>query len=328
MSGVYKVDNKLVTIICPVYNEEESIPIFYDRVRQAIAPLLSSYRFELLFTNNRSHDRTLATILALRESDPSVQALTLSRNFGYQASVMAGMRHANGDAIIVIDVDCEDPPELIPVFIEEWQRGYDLVYGDRKKRSESYAVQLARLAFYRLNRLLADSEIILDMAEFALISKRMREVMLANRSTFPFLRAEAGYAGFERKGISYKRQPRVRGTTHYNFFGMAKFAIAGILSSSTFPLRLVAYLCAPLLLLNLLLAALDLASSLEKAFHLLIIVDLLYLVFCCACIAIYLARDYKNGVARPIFIVDWEKSALNQSDEYWITDHEQTHLGA
>ncbi len=109
------MERKLVTVICPVYNEEESIPIFYERFNHAVAPLRSNYRFELLFTNNRSSDGTLEVIHELRANDPAVQVLTFSRNFGYQASVTAGLRHAEGDAVIVIDVDCEDPPELIPL---------------------------------------------------------------------------------------------------------------------------------------------------------------------------------------------------------------------
>ncbi len=305
------MENKLITVICPVFNEEESIPIFYERFNRAVAPLRSDYRFELLFTNNRSKDGTLQIIRELRAQDPAVQVLTFSRNFGYQASVSAGMRHAAGDAIVVIDVDCEDPPEMIPRFVEEWRNGFDLVYGDRKKRTEFYGVHLLRLLFYRLNRLLADNDIILDMAEFALFTRRIRDAMLDNRSTFPFLRAEAGFAGFERKGIPYQRQPRVRGTTHYNFLGMTKFAVAGMLSSSTFPLRVTAYLCAPVVMANLILCVLDFSDTWAKAFHLLVTTDLLYVVGAIAFLAIYLARDYKNGAARPLFIVDWELSELN-----------------
>jgi len=104
----------VVSIICPVYNEEQAIPLFYERLTSAVSPLSERYEFELIFTNNRSTDGTLDIIRALREKDLSVQVLTLSRNFGYQASVLAGITHAAGDAIVVIDVDCEDPPEMIP----------------------------------------------------------------------------------------------------------------------------------------------------------------------------------------------------------------------
>ena len=111
---------KLISIICPVFNEEQCIPTFYKRLQAALAPLHHCYDFELIFTNNRSTDRTLEVIRDLRQRDPSVQVLTLSRNFGYQASVLAGLRHACGEGIVVIDVDCEDPPEMIPQLIAEW----------------------------------------------------------------------------------------------------------------------------------------------------------------------------------------------------------------
>ena len=307
-------DRKLISIICPVFNEEESIPLFYDRLQTAINGLREKYNFELIFTNNHSTDRTLETILNLRKKDTDVQVLTLSRNFGYQASITAGLRHASGSAVIIIDADCEDPPEMIPKFISEWENNYDIVYGKREKRSEFYGMHLARKAFYRLNRLIADSEIILDMAEFSLMSAHVRDAILDNRSTYPFLRTEVAYTGFKRKAISYKRQPRIRGKTNYNFVQMTKFAVGGILSSSTFPLRLAAYLCIPLILVNLLLMFLDFWTGSKNAFRILVSLDCLYVVFFTASICIYLARIYKDGVQRPIYVIDWGNSVMNNKN--------------
>jgi len=287
----------------------------------------------LIFTNNRSQDRTLDVILELRRQDASVEVLTFSRNFGYQASVMAGLRHAVGAAIIVIDVDCEDPPSMIPQFIGEWENGCDIVYGERVDRPESLALKTARKLFYRLNRLVSDSDIILDMAEFALISNRVRDLMLSNRSTFPFLRTETAFVGFDRKGIAYKRHPRLRGKTHYNFIGMTQFAIGGILSSSTFLLRVVTYAAIPLAALNALLLYLDLFQDRVKAFHLLVALDFQFAIFCLTSLAIYLARNYKNGVDRPLFIVDWNKSILNEHvgtpprNFTWTTNNENRAVG-
>src|SRR5271157_634627 len=270
---------KRVSIVCPVFNEEEAVPLFYERMQKAITPLRAAIDFELIFTNNRSTDRTLEVILALREQDPTVQVISLSRNFGYQASVTSGLRYATGDAIVVIDVDCEDPPELIPQFIEEWRKGYDIVYGLRWKRSELHVVHLMRKAFYRINKAVADSDIILDMAEFALVGAHVRDQMLANNSTYPFLRAET--------------------------------AFAGILSSSTFPLRLVAYVCWPLLLLDLvLLIAIAVMASPTRLFLVGVMVNMVFLVFSIAFVALYLARTYKNAVARPLYIVDWRYTTI------------------
>jgi glycosyltransferase involved in cell wall biosynthesis len=298
-------ERKLISIVCPVHNEEAAVPLFYERLQAALAPLRDRYDFELLFTNNGSTDGTLAAIMKLRERDPSVQVLTLSRNFGYEASVATGLRHARGAAIAVIDVDCEDPPELIPEFVREWEAGHDIVYGKRDERQEFIGMHWARKAFYRLNRLIADSEIVLDMAEFFLISAPVRDAILSIHSTKPFLRADVAHVGFQRKGISYQRQRRIAGQTHYNLWRALDFAIGGILSSSTFPLRLSVYLFPVLVAVNI-------ALLVAGRFEWLVAIDFLYLAFFVAMIAIYVARTYKDVVQRPLAVVDWNRSALNK----------------
>lgn len=304
-------ERRAVTIVCPVYNEAAAIPIFYERLQKVLAGLRARYAFELIFTNNRSTDGTLEILRRLREQDPELQVLTFSRNFGYQASVMAGIRYAGGEAIVVIDVDCEDPPEMIATFLEEWEAGHDVVYGRRDKRQESRFLQLLRKGFYRLNRLVADSEIILDMAEFFLISAAVRDAVLANASTFPFIRSEVAFVGFDVKGIPYERQPRVAGRSHYNLLSASRFAIGGILSSTTLPLRLCAYLFFPVAILDVALVALSLGGR-AGAFQVLVAANLLYLAFFVGVLAIYQARIYKTVVARPVYIVDWRRSLWNR----------------
>ncbi len=299
-------ERKLISIVCPVHNEETAVPLFYQRLEAALSPLRDRYDFELLFTNNGSTDGTLAAIMKLRERNPSVQVLTLSRNFGYEASVATGLRHARGAAIAVIDVDCEDPPELIPQFVQEWEHGCDIVYGKRDRRAEFVGMHLARKAFYRVNRLIADSEIVLDMAEFFLISASVRDAVLLSRSTKPFLRSDVAHVGFQRKGISYQRQRRVAGKSHYSLWRAIDFGIGGILSSSTFPLRLWVYLF-PFF------AAANIALLWTDRFRSVVVLDFLYVAFFIAMISIYLARTYKDVVHRPISVVDWRKSTLSPS---------------
>ncbi len=307
------MDNKkLITIICPVHNEEESIPIFYERIRAVFDQLQDRYRFQLLFTNNRSTDTTLEVIQGIHSHDPRVQVLTLSRNFGYQGSVLSGMTHAQGDAVMVIDVDCEDPPEMLPQFLDRMEQGFDVVYGIRDKRPELFIITWARRLFYRILRYTGDTEIILDMAEFALITSEVRDHVIDNASTFPFIRTDIAYAGFERKGILYDRQKRVRGETHYNLIGMTAFAIGGILSSSTYLLRLAAYAALALFPVNLVLGVISIFLDALWAFELLVMIDLLYLVSFVAVIALYVARIYKNGMGRPVFIIDWKKSIVER----------------
>jgi polyisoprenyl-phosphate glycosyltransferase len=296
-------ERKLISIVCAVYNEEACIPIFYERLQAALEPFRNRYDFELLFANNCSTDGTLDTIFRLRRNDPQVQVITYSRNYGYEASIATGLRHARGDAIVAIDVDCEDPPEIIPQFVTEWERGYDIVYGERRERLEFLGMHLARKAFYRLTRSIADSDIVLDMAEFYLLSVRVRDAILLNRSTKPFLRSEVAYVGFRRKGIPYTRQHRVAGTTHHNLLRATEFAVAGILTSSTFPLRLAVY-SFPLL------AALNLVLLHRGRFEGLVAIDLLYLAFFLSIACLYLARTYKDVIQRPITVIDWAQSTV------------------
>jgi len=309
------MDKKLLSIICPVYNEQDNIKMFYERIRKVKEPLNDRYEFEIIFTNNRSTDNSYNIICDLHRQDKCVQLLTFSRNFGYQASILGGLLYASGDASVVIDVDCEDPPELIWQFIKKWEEGYDVVYGIRKKRQESEVIQWMRNLFYWILHRFGDYEVVMNMAEFSLITRNVRREILNNKSTFPFLRTEIGYSGFRRIGIDYVRQSRRHGKTHYNFLGMAAFAIGGILSSSTFFLRLSAFIGMFLLPANLILLFLDLTEKYSRAFEILVTLDLMYLVFFMAVLSIYSARIYKDGVQRPIFIVDWKYSFLENSPQ-------------
>ena len=301
----------LISVICPVFNEEAAIPIFYTRISQVLAHFRGRYKFEILFTNNASTDTTYQAVMALRAQDASVQVITLSRNFGYQASLTAGLHHASGDAIVVIDVDCEDPPELLPRLIEGWEHGYDIVYGIREKRPESFALQCARKAFYRITRMIADYDFILDMAEFSLFSRRVRDALLRNRSTFPFIRAEIGFVGFKRLGIPYTRERRMSGSTHYNVWRMFLFAVGGMLSSSTFFLRFACYTGFPLAALSLAAAVALLCADVWRLVGALVLVNFCFIIVFLAFMAAYIARIYKDACQRPLFIIDSNHTHLN-----------------
>lgn len=304
---------RLVSMVCQIFNEALAIPIFYERLKVVMVSLQSTIDYELIFTNNCSTDSSLSCVSSIRDLDERVQILTLSRNFGYQASVLAGISYADGDAVLVIDVDCEDPPELIPEFIQRWLNGADIVYGERGKRPEPKALLLARKFFYVLLRAGADTDIILDMAEFALVSRRVRDVMIANKNSFPFLRAEIGYAGFHRDNVKYDRQKRTIGKSHYNVGGMFLFAIAGILSVSTFLLRIGAYLWPVIALLNIGFIVAEIIKPLSfSMFKYLVILDLFYLITLVTAQGLYQARIYKNNLSRPIYIIDHKLSYTNR----------------
>lgn len=306
---------KLITIICPIYNEEAAIPLFYDRIKKVIDSLQNRYQFEILFTNNASTDRSLSIILALREQDSKVQILTLSRNFGYQASLQAGLSNSPGEAIFIVDVDCEDPPEMLGDFITKWEEGYDIVYGVRMDRSEFWIIKNLRKLFYRLLQKIADMDIVLYMAEFSFLSNHVRKQIINNQNRFPFLRAEIGYTGFQRYGIPYTRQPRNAGKTHYRFFNILSFAVTGFLSSSTFPLRLAGYLLLPFFLINLLALVFILTSNNNQFFRFLMVFDFLHVTFFITTMSIYLSKIHQNIMARPVFIINEKLSYLNHKIE-------------
>ena len=298
-----------LTVICPVFNEEQVIPLFFARIEAVFASIAHAYRTDLVFINNASIDRSLEEIHKIRERHPYVYVITLSRNGGYQRSVECGLRSTDGDLFLVIDVDCEDPPEMISVMLERQREGYDVVYGERVDRAEGALIKWVRKVFYRVTRALADEDIILDMAEFALLTVEVRDAIIRDTSSFPFIRASIGRVGYRRIGIPYKRERRVAGETHYNLMGMTTFAIAGILSSSTLLLRIPAYVF-PFWALTVVVLAFPAASGNIAAVAGLIASLSLFIGGTCAAIAIYVARAYKNTLGRPNFIIDRRNTVL------------------
>ena len=292
-----------LTIICPVYNEEKVVSLFFERALPVIKNLSARYQVDLLFLNNASTDGTYQAIDKLRQEHAFVYVITLSGNVGYQRSLECGLRNAKGDVITFIDVDCEDPPEMILEFVKHYEQGYDIVYGERVDREEIRPIKMLRKLFYHIVHHVADEDIILYMAEFSLITSEVRDAMVQDNNSFPFIRSSIARVGFKRIGIAYKRHRRIAGDTHYNLFGMTIFAIAGILSASTLPLRMPIYLLPIWLLLTAVLGAAQIATS--NSWYLLanVLLASTYLGGTMAFIALYVARTYKNGLGRPNYVI-------------------------
>jgi dolichol-phosphate mannosyltransferase len=302
-----------LTIICPVYDEASVIPLFFGRLLPVVRQLSNHNRVEVLFLNNASTDGTFEAIEALRKEHSFIYVISLSSNVGYQRSIECGLRNARGDVFAFIDVDCEDPPEMILEFVNLYEQGYDIVYGERVAREEHRFISWMRKLFYRIVRPVADEDFILDMAEFALLTSEVRDAIIADRSSFPFIRSSIARVGFRRKGIPYRRQRRIGGRTHYNFLRMTLFAIAGILAASTFVLRLPIYLLPLWLVLTAVLGAAYIHAG--SAWMLLanVLLSCLYLGGTLSFMALYVARTYKNGLGRPNYIIHKRYSHL-QSD--------------
>lgn len=310
--------NLSISIVVPVYNEQDSLEIFYERLTTTLQKnQISSDINEIIFIDNFSTDCTYQKLKELYVKDSAIKIIRHSRNFGYQASILCGLNEAKGDQIIFIDVDCEDPPEMIPQLVTEYKTGmYDLVYGERSDRDESILIKLMRKLFYRISKLIADSEFILDMAEFAMISNRMRVEILKSKSTFPFVRSDFAYVGFPSKGIKYKRSKRVAGKTHYNIFRMLKFAIAGMLTISTFPLRLVSYsgiIIATGIAIGLMVDLTNKSNLVNR--ELILGILIFYTLICNAVFALYISRIYKDGVQRPVYVIDKKMSKMRDENE-------------
>lgn len=231
----------LISIVVPVYNEEVNILPFHETVSAELAALSNRYDFEYVFTDNHSTDRTFQILRELASRDSRVRAYRFSKNFGYQRSIMTGYSRAQGDAAIQLDVDLQDPPELIARFLEEWQLGAEVVYGVRIKREESAFINFQRAVFYRLIDRLSEEPIPVDAGDFRLITRRVIELLKSFEDSQPYLRGTIATLGFKQVGIPYARRARTRGESKFPFSKLVSLALDGILNHSIVPLRISTY---------------------------------------------------------------------------------------
>ena len=234
--------NKLVSIVVPAYNEVQVLPAFHARASQVIAGL-PQYNWEILFVNDGSTDGTQAAIDTLQSCDSRVTSVDLSRNFGKEIAMTAGLEHARGDAVIVIDADLQDPPELIADFLRAWEEGFDVVYARRIDRDgETWLKKATAAYFYRMMTRLSNVQIPADTGDFRLLSRRAVQALLQLREQHRFMKGLFAWVGFPSKGIDYRRDARAAGTTKFNYWKLWNFALEGITSFSILPLKLASYL--------------------------------------------------------------------------------------
>lgn len=230
---------KKISIVVPMYNEQEVATICYDRLTQVLVKM-DKYDYEIIFVNDGSRDKTLEILEAIAKKDKSVKLISFSRNFGHQAAVTAGLRSATGDATVIIDADMQDPPEVIPEMIELWEEGHDVVYAVRNARyGESKFKLLTAKAFYRMLNKLSDVKIPIDTGDFRLVDKKVVEVLANLPEHNKFLRGLSSWVGFKQVPYEYERQERVAGKTKYPFKKMLKLALDGVINFSTKPLKLI-----------------------------------------------------------------------------------------
>ncbi|MBD3884312.1 glycosyltransferase family 2 protein [Phormidium tenue FACHB-886] len=229
------------SLVVPIYNEEANILELYRRLRAVMDRL--DGEAELVLVNDGSRDRSLSLIRDLHQQDPQVSYLSLARNFGHQIAVTAGLNFVRGEAVVVLDADLQDPPELIPQMIEMWQRGYQVVYAQRTQRQkERWFKRLTAYTFYRVLRHLADVDIPIDTGDFCLMDRRIVDLLNAMPERSRYIRGLRAWVGFRQTAITYKRDPRFAGEVKYTFGKSLALAISSLVSFSKIPLRLSTYL--------------------------------------------------------------------------------------
>lgn len=300
-----------LSIIAPVYNEESNIDYFFETLIPVLIRL--GLEYEIICVNDGSKDRTLEKLLVYHQNNPQIKIISFSRNFGKEIALTAGLHHSNGKAIIPIDTDLQDPPELIEGLVEKWREGYDVVYAVRRRRlGESSFKRFTANIFYRFINFISDTPIPKDTGDFRLFDRRVVKELNRIPERTRFMKGLFAWVGFKQVGIEYDRQPRHQGKTNWNYWKLWNFALDGITLFSTFPLRLWSYIgiiisflsfgYASFLILRTLIYGRDFPGYAS------IMVAVLFLgglqLISLGVIGEYLGRVYAETKRRPLYIIN------------------------
>ncbi|MEW4210534.1 glycosyltransferase family 2 protein [Priestia megaterium] len=314
------------SIVVPVYNEEEVIHETYRRLTEVMHSTKEAY--ELLFVNDGSRDRTAAIIKEYSEQDPAVVLLDFARNFGHQIAITAGMDYARGEAVVVIDADLQDPPELILEMIEKWKQGFDVVYAKRTKRKgETYFKKQTAAMFYRFLRAMTDIDIPLDTGDFRLLDRKVCNQMNSIQEKNRFVRGLVSWVGFKQIAVEYERDERLAGESKYPLKKMVKLSMDGITSFSYKPLKLASYAGVTLsgigfIYLLVVLYLKLFTDSTITGWSSLIVIQLFFsgiILIILGMIGEYIGRIYDETKNRPLYIVR-EKYQLEPRKEVSLRD--------
>ncbi len=230
-----------ISVVAPAYNEQEVLEEFYRRVTNVLVSLGTQY--EIVLVNDGSLDNTLALMHAMRAKDQRITVVDLSRNFGKEIALTAGLDHARGDVVVVLDADLQDPPELIPEMLKGWSEGYDIVYGVRSQRDgEAWLKKVTAKGFYRLIKRVSRVQIPQDTGDFRLMTRRAVLELVRLREEHRFMKGLFAWIGFPSKPLYYRRAPRAAGQTKWSYWGLINFAVEGITSFTIAPLKVATYL--------------------------------------------------------------------------------------
>lgn len=313
---------KKVTIIVPAYNEEESLPFLYERLEKLMNEN-TNYEFEILFVNDGSKDKTIDLIKEYREKDNRINYVDFARNFGKEIAMIAGLDYATGDCVIFIDADLQDPPELIPEMIKYWEEGYDDVYAQRRSRKgETWLKKFTSKMYYRVLQSLTKVPIQKDTGDFRLLDKRCANALRKMRETGRNSKSMFSWIGYKKKAIFYDRDPRVAGSTKWNYAKLINLAIDGITSFTTSPLRISTYIAIPTFLALLVYFIYVIVKCIRlhvaiQAFQAIILLILFFAgiqILLFGIVGEYLGRIFNESKHRPLYLVN-EYNGIREENE-------------
>lgn len=300
---------KKVSLLIPVYNEEQSIPLLYPELTNLMNNL-KKYEWEILFVNDGSTDNTLSVLRELHKANPCVCYVDLSRNYGKEVAMLAGFDYVTGDCTIILDADLQDPPSLIPEMLEWWEKGYDDVYGRRRTRGqESWLRKTLSLLFYRMMRTSSRLEIVGNVGDFRLLSRRCIQALQQMREHDRYTKGLFFWIGYKKKELLFDRCDRVAGRSSSNYRNLFGLAVEGFTSFSIAPLRIASYLgfgtasCAIVAMLFYLIKTLVFGDPVHGFPTLIIIILLLggLQLLCLGIIGEYLGRVFNESKHRPVY---------------------------
>ena len=303
---------KKISIIIPAYNEEETIPYLYERLNKLMNSI-ENYTFEVLFINDGSKDTTLAKIKELRQKDERINYVDFSRNFGKEIAMIAGIDYVTGDCAIFMDADLQDPPELIPELIKYWEEGYDDVYARRKSRKgETWLKKFTSKMYYRVLQHLTKVEIQRDTGDFRLLDRRCINALRKLRESQRNTKSMFSWIGYNKKEVLYDREPRIAGSTKWNYIKLMDLAIDGITSFTTSPLRLSTFIAIPTFALLFayfvyVIAKCFVVKQAIQAYQAIILLILFFAgvqILLFGIVGEYLGRIFKETKNRPLYLVN------------------------
>lgn len=309
------------SVVIPVYNEEAVAEESYRRLKQVMDSTAEEY--ELIFVNDGSRDKTAEILSNICEQDSSVKLINFSRNFGHQTAITAGMDHSSGQAVVVIDADLQDPPEVILEMIAKWKEGYDVVYGQRlKRKGETFFKKTTAKLFYRLLASMTSVDIPVDTGDFRLIDRKVCDVMSSLTEQNRYVRGLVSWVGFHQTAVSYVREERFAGETKYPLKKMLKFAMDGITAFSYKPLKLSTYVgffvaVCSFLYLIVVLCLRFFTETTVTGWASTLAVSLIFngvILMMLGIIGEYIGRIYDEAKNRPLYIIR-EKKGFDEEDD-------------